>query len=206
MWLRKPSAAFERRRDAAANRRIPPTMLRHWRYDVEEEWVGARTPLEYALAEGFELLRWSVLAASTIGPGTVIVCSKAGYNYGLRLLWPLVLASGVAYRRRAELGETKPVRAGSAGAALVPTLENRTRTHVIASRRYALQEGAARLSIADRTTLGGAMRTLWRDPKRPTATPKRCSAVALGVLVGNAAYFRRAELPKASRGDAAAAT
>ena len=48
------------------------------------------------LAEGFELLRWSVLAASTIGPGTVIVCSKAGADYALRLCWSLVLASFVA--------------------------------------------------------------------------------------------------------------
>ena len=59
--------------------------------DEEEDCVEA------CLNESFELLRWSVLAASTIGPGTVIVCSKAGADYGLRLLWPLVLASGVAY-------------------------------------------------------------------------------------------------------------
>ncbi|KAH8065071.1 hypothetical protein JL722_1970 [Aureococcus anophagefferens] len=53
--------------------------------------------LSAVLEEGFELLRWSVLAASTIGPGTVIVCSKAGADYALTLLWALVLASFVAY-------------------------------------------------------------------------------------------------------------
>ena len=72
-------------------------MLRAWRYDAEEQWHQSRSPLENVLAEGFELLRWSVLAASTIGPGTVIVCSKAGYQYAYRLLWALVLASFVAY-------------------------------------------------------------------------------------------------------------
>ena len=60
-------------------------MLRAWRYDAEEQWHQSRSPLENVLAEGFELLRWSVLAASTIGPGTVIVCSKAGYQYAYRL-------------------------------------------------------------------------------------------------------------------------
>ena len=72
-------------------------MLRAWRFDAEEDWHQSRSPLETALSEGFELLRWSVLAASTIGPGTVIVCSKAGYQYDYRLLWALVLASFVAY-------------------------------------------------------------------------------------------------------------
>ena len=54
-------------------------MLRAWRYDAEEQWHQWRAA-SAILAEGFELLRWSVLAASTIGPGTVIVCSKAGYQ------------------------------------------------------------------------------------------------------------------------------
>jgi len=44
-----------------------------------------------------DLLHWSMLAASTIGPGTIIVCSKAGADYGLDLLWALLLASFVAY-------------------------------------------------------------------------------------------------------------
>ena len=103
--------------------------------------------LSAVLEEGFELLRWSVLAASTIGPGTVIVCSKAGADYALTLLWALVLASFVA---------------------------------------YALQEGAARLSLLGRTTLGRAMRTMWGGG--PDATPGGCWAVAAGVLLGNTAY------------------
>ncbi|KAH8048681.1 hypothetical protein JL720_15797 [Aureococcus anophagefferens] len=89
--------------------------------------------LSAVLEEGFELLRWSVLAASTIGPGTVIVCSKAGADYALTLLWALVLASFVA---------------------------------------YALQEGAARLSLLGRTTLGRAMRTMWGGGA--DATPASC--------------------------------
>jgi Mn2+/Fe2+ NRAMP family transporter len=103
--------------------------------------------LSAVLEEGFELLRWSVLAASTIGPGTVIVCSKAGADYALTLLWALVLASFVA---------------------------------------YALQEGAARLSLLGRTTLGRAMRTMWGGGAE--STPAGCRAVAAGVLLGNTAY------------------
>ena len=43
------------------------------------------------------LLVWTVLTASTIGPGTVIVCSKAGSDFGLALLWTLLAASFVAF-------------------------------------------------------------------------------------------------------------
>ena len=43
------------------------------------------------------LLHFSMLAAGTIGPGTVIVCSKSGADFGLKLIWSLVLASFVAY-------------------------------------------------------------------------------------------------------------
>jgi Mn2+/Fe2+ NRAMP family transporter len=38
-----------------------------------------------------------MLAACTIGPGTVVVCSKAGAEFDLALIWTLVVASFVAY-------------------------------------------------------------------------------------------------------------
>jgi Mn2+/Fe2+ NRAMP family transporter len=38
-----------------------------------------------------------MLAASTVGPGSVIVCSKTGADFQFKLLWCLVLACGVAY-------------------------------------------------------------------------------------------------------------
>ena len=50
-----------------------------------------------AAREVRSLLFWCVLAASTIGPGTVVVCSKAGADFGLELLWALLAASFVAY-------------------------------------------------------------------------------------------------------------
>ena len=49
------------------------------------------------VAEIKSLLFWSMLAASTVGPGTVIMCSKAGAEYGLKLLWALTFASLVAF-------------------------------------------------------------------------------------------------------------
>ena len=57
----------------------------------DEPW-GVRVQREVSL-----LLHFSMLAASTIGPGTVVVCSKSGADFGLDLVWALVLASFVAY-------------------------------------------------------------------------------------------------------------
>lgn len=58
---------------------------------------AARSTCSVFMAEGAGLLHWAMLAASTIGPGSVIVCSKAGSDYGLSLIWTLVLASSIAY-------------------------------------------------------------------------------------------------------------
>jgi len=43
------------------------------------------------------LLYWSMLAACTVGPGTVVTCARAGAEYGLHLTWSLFLASILAY-------------------------------------------------------------------------------------------------------------
>jgi len=43
------------------------------------------------------LLYWSMLAACTVGPGTVVTCARAGAEYGLQLTWSLFLASILAY-------------------------------------------------------------------------------------------------------------
>jgi Mn2+/Fe2+ NRAMP family transporter len=45
----------------------------------------------------FGVLSWTMLAASTVGPGSVVVCSKCGADYGLNLLWCLIIACAVAY-------------------------------------------------------------------------------------------------------------
>ena len=49
------------------------------------------------LREFTSLLYWAMLAACTIGPGTVVTCSRAGSEYGLSLIWSLVVASILAY-------------------------------------------------------------------------------------------------------------
>ena len=38
-----------------------------------------------------------MLAACTVGPGTVVNCSRAGAEYGLTLTWALVFASILAF-------------------------------------------------------------------------------------------------------------
>jgi Mn2+/Fe2+ NRAMP family transporter len=47
--------------------------------------------------EVLSLLQWTMLAACTIGPGTVVVCSKAGAEYDLTLIWTLVVAAFVSF-------------------------------------------------------------------------------------------------------------
>ena len=43
------------------------------------------------------LLYWSMLAAGTVGPGTVVVCPRSGVEYQLHLAWTVILASILAY-------------------------------------------------------------------------------------------------------------
>ena len=43
------------------------------------------------------LLVWTILTASTIGPGTVAMCSKAGADFKTALLWCVLVASVVAW-------------------------------------------------------------------------------------------------------------
>ncbi len=49
------------------------------------------------ISEVASLLFWSMLAATTIGPGSVITCSRAGAEEGLQLIWTLVFATAMAY-------------------------------------------------------------------------------------------------------------
>ena len=49
------------------------------------------------LREFISLLYWTMLAACTVGPGTVVTCARAGSEYGLSLIWSLVFATILAY-------------------------------------------------------------------------------------------------------------
>eukprot|EP00658_Telonema_sp_P-2_P054845 TRINITY_DN43619_c0_g1_i1.p2 TRINITY_DN43619_c0_g1~~TRINITY_DN43619_c0_g1_i1.p2 ORF type:complete len:114 (+),score=42.66 TRINITY_DN43619_c0_g1_i1:71-412(+) len=40
---------------------------------------------------------WAMLAASTIGPGTITLMSRGGAEYNLQLGWTIILASFIAY-------------------------------------------------------------------------------------------------------------
>ena len=56
-----------------------------------------RMKLSSIWAEVASMLYWTMLAACTVGPGTVVTCARAGAEYGLSLIWALVFASILAY-------------------------------------------------------------------------------------------------------------
>lgn len=47
--------------------------------------------------EILSLLYWTMLAACTVGPGTVVTCARAGAEFQLNLIWALIFASLLAY-------------------------------------------------------------------------------------------------------------
>jgi len=49
------------------------------------------------MEEAASLLYWTMLAACTVGPGTVVTCARAGAEFGLQLIWALLFASLLAY-------------------------------------------------------------------------------------------------------------
>ena len=48
-------------------------------------------------SEFLSLLYWAMLAANTIGPGTVVTCARAGAEFELSLIYVLIFASVLAY-------------------------------------------------------------------------------------------------------------
>lgn len=68
--------------------------------------------------EAASLLTWSMLAACTVGPGTVVTCARAGAEDNLVLMWCLVAASAVAYILQEESGRLTMVSGTSFGHAL----------------------------------------------------------------------------------------
>ena len=47
--------------------------------------------------EIISMLYWSMLAACTVGPGTVVTCARAGAEFQLSLIYVLVFASAMAF-------------------------------------------------------------------------------------------------------------
>jgi len=91
------------------------------------------------------ILKYCVLTASTIGPGSVAMCAKAGADYGHRLVWCVAVAVAVA---------------------------------------WSLQDGAGRLTIEGKRSLGQAIRDL--SPSGAKAVARH--ALTLFVLAGSVAY------------------
>ena len=60
--------------------------------EVETASTGSK-----ALKELVSMLYWSMLAACTVGPGTVVTCARAGAEQGLQLVWALVFATCLAF-------------------------------------------------------------------------------------------------------------
>ena len=66
------------------------------RHSVDYGASRASNAMTRLLSQLKSLLVYTVLTASTIGPGTVAMCSKAGSDFGDALLWCVVVASGTA--------------------------------------------------------------------------------------------------------------
>ena len=82
------------------------------------------------------LLVWTVLTASTIGPGTVTMCSKAGADYGAQLLWAVCIAAAVAWIMQEGSGRLTLVSGRSLGDAvrhLTPSGVPRIGRHLFAA-------------------------------------------------------------------------
>jgi Mn2+/Fe2+ NRAMP family transporter len=70
------------------------------------------------LRDAANLLKWAMLAASTVGPGSVVVCSKAGSEFRFELLWCLVIASVIAFVLQEAAARVSIVSGMSLGEAL----------------------------------------------------------------------------------------
>ena len=53
--------------------------------------------MENLCSELLSLLYWTMLAACTVGPGTVVTCARAGAEFELSLIYVLIFASVLAY-------------------------------------------------------------------------------------------------------------
>ena len=53
--------------------------------------------VQHYLGEFASMLYWTMLAACTVGPGTVVTCARAGAEFQLSLIYVLVFASAMAF-------------------------------------------------------------------------------------------------------------
>ena len=63
----------------------------------QEENIRRKMVKSKIVKEVLSLLYWTMLAACTVGPGTVVTCARAGAEFQLNLIWALLFASLLAY-------------------------------------------------------------------------------------------------------------
>ena len=63
----------------------------------EQHTLAIKVAMGQVLKEILSLLYWTMLAACTVGPGTVVTCARAGAEFELNLIWALIFASVLAY-------------------------------------------------------------------------------------------------------------
>ena len=76
---------------------------------TETKSEGSSSMGSRACTELVSMLYWSMLAACTVGPGTVVTCARAGAEQGLQLVWALVFATCLAYTLQVNVHECKSV-------------------------------------------------------------------------------------------------
>ena len=70
------------------------------------------------------LLYWTMLAACTVGPGTVVTCARAGAEFSLSLIWALVVAGLIAFTLQEGTARLTIVSGKSLGQCLKAKYEN----------------------------------------------------------------------------------
>ena len=78
-----------------------------------------------------DALMWTVLTASTIGPGTVAMCSKAGADFHGQLIWCVCVAASIAW----VLQEGTARLTITTGRTLAESVRHRTQSRRAASGR-----------------------------------------------------------------------
>ena len=141
--------------------------------------------------EAASLLTWSMLAACTVGPGTVITCARAGAEDNLVLMWCLVAASIVAYILQEESGRLTMVSGSSFGHVLRVKFAPSHCSHSVPAVRYSSLVPRLTVHVTTipncrtdsrkhRRRDGARSDTLWlywcssaMQPMRPIASPGR---------------------------------
>jgi len=75
------------------------------------------------------MLYWTMLAACTVGPGTVVTCSRAGAEFGLSLIWGLVVAALIAFTLQEGTARLTIVSGQSLGQCLKTKYQNMAKVY-----------------------------------------------------------------------------